>query len=69
VSKTANSTAFVVEIRVNGTWLPAQRVTDDFPTEAKAIAAAVKAYPITVAIQKAKGPVGIRVIEVVLATP
>jgi hypothetical protein len=59
-------TAFVVEVRVNGHWRPAQRVEDDYPTEMAAIKAAVKAYPITVRIQKAKGPVGIRVIEVVL---
>jgi hypothetical protein len=66
VNAADSKTAFVVEIRINGVWRPAQRVQDDFDTEVQAIKAAKKAYPITVGIQKAKGPVGIRVIEVVL---
>ena len=62
------NTAYVVEIRVNGKWLPAQRVDEDFPTEGEAIKAAKANYPITCRIQAAKGPVGIRVMQVELVT-
>ena len=64
------NTAFVVEIRVNGKWLSAQRVSEEFyPTEMEAIKAAKENYPITCRIQASKGgPVGIRVLPVELVT-
>lgn len=62
-----NARAYVVEVRVNGVWRPAQRADKDYPTEIDAINAAKEAYPITVYIQANNGPVGIRVVEVVMA--
>jgi hypothetical protein len=63
-----SQTAFVVELRVNGKWVPAQRADGDYPTEEAATIAAKAAYPITCRIQLSKGPVGIRVMEVVVTT-
>ena len=60
-------TAYAVEVRVNGLWVPAHRIPDEFPTEGDAIKAAKQHYPITCRIQATKGgPVGIRVVDVVL---
>lgn len=61
-----SGTAFVVEIRINGVWHPAQKANGDYDTEEEAREAAKAAYPITCHIQTSDGPVGIRVVEVVV---
>jgi hypothetical protein len=63
-----SNTAHVVEIRINGQWRPAQRADDDYATEEQAIEAAKRHYPITCRIQAERGPVGIRVMAVVVVT-
>ena len=62
------SVKYMVEVRIDGVWLPAQRVrVQHYDTEEAAITAAKIEYPITCALQAKKGgPVGIRVADVVL---
>ena len=59
---------YVVEIKVNDKWVPAQRIrSEHYDSEEAAIIAAKVEYPITCALQSKKGgPIGIRVMDVVL---